>query len=208
LPSLQEIAERADVPLEGVVRTLTGSPVSEHIAARVRQAVDDLGAPHPNILDGRSLLVSRQEPSRGEPVDEGASRPPAGDVVPQAADDSVEGAHEQLLAAFAQAATDLETTLPQGVGSVVYEALRVEVEPMSQRVGHMGTLVEQLTSVVRRLVHEVGGERRERIEDVRLMCELLVSSWESANRRLARIERILERLEEDRKRGSTNSIEP
>ena len=191
LPTLLDIANHADVPIEAVVRTLMGQPVSEDVDGRVRQAVADLGAPHVSFLDPSGDAEGRTE---------WASAGAVGEVLPAAVADTVERTRTSLLAAFADAAAELEATLPQNVTSVVYEALRVEVEPMTQRVGQMGTLVEELTSAARRLVDEVSAERRERLEDVRLLSELIVSGWQSTDRRLGRIERKLERLERDRDR--------
>jgi hypothetical protein len=39
---LVEIAEKADVPVEGVIRVLTREPVSDAVAHRVLEALDDL----------------------------------------------------------------------------------------------------------------------------------------------------------------------
>lgn len=195
MPTLLDIAKHADVPLEGVVRTLMGRPVSEDVAGRVRQAVDDLGAPHVSFLDPSSAAEGSAEWASAEAV---------GEVLPAVVADTVERTRTSLLAAFADAAAELEATLPQDVTTVVYEAMRVEVEPMAQRMGQMGTLIEQLTSSARRLVEEVNAERRERLEDVRLLSELIVSGWQSADRRLGRIERKLERLERDRDRRFTS----
>jgi hypothetical protein len=201
LPTLRDIAERADVPVEGVVRALMGGPVGDDIAARVRRAVDDLGSPHPSMFKDLNTADTGDGPAEGELIDE-APRKPAAEVVPRAVQDAVEQAREHLLAAFAHAAAELEATLPQGVTSVVYEALRVEVEPMNQRVAQMGRLVEELTRFMRRLADEVTAERHDRLEDVMLLSELLVASWQSVDRRLGRIERILEQ-ETDRDRRLT-----
>jgi hypothetical protein len=42
---------------------------------------------------------------------------------------------------------------------------------------------------------EVGDERRERFEDVALLAELITSGWRSVDRRIARLEQIVSRIE-------------
>jgi hypothetical protein len=43
---------------------------------------------------------------------------------------------------------------------------------------------------------QIERERHERLEDVALLSELVSTGWRSADRRLARVERMLARLEE------------
>ena len=107
-------------------------------------------------------------------------------------EDEIEGARRQLLETFAQAAAELETSLPQGVSSVVYEALRLEVHPISERMLELGSLLEQTMGGLRA---ELQAERAERLGDVEVLVDLMVTGWRSVDRRLGRIERALERLE-------------
>jgi hypothetical protein len=44
----------------------------------------------------------------------------------------------------------------------------------------------------------VGDERRDRLEDVALLTELVTSGWRSVDRRLARLEQIVARIESGR----------
>lgn len=194
MPTLVEIAEHADVPIEGVVRVLMGTPVSPSVAERVQRAVDELGPPHRHMAEAASRR-DRSEAAAGEVVVDRPEGDPTGPAARTELDETVERARETLLEAFAQAAAELETTLPQGVTSVVYEALRLEVQPVAQRMSQMTTLVEQLTRVVREVGNEVGAERRERLEDLELITELLVTGWQGVDRRLGRVERVLARLE-------------
>ena len=99
MATILELAAHADVSAENVLRVIHGEPVSEEVELRVHEAIAALGEP--------------PYPSRVEVL-------PALPEGPE---------REELLERFRATAAELETTLPQGVGSVVYEALRVEVRP-------------------------------------------------------------------------------
>lgn len=82
-----------------------------------------------------------------------------------------------------------EGPLPAELGSVVYEAVRVEVRPVGEHVAQLRSLFEEI-------VARLSSERRERIEDLGLMTELLIEGWSGVDRRLGRIEKALARLEQ------------
>jgi hypothetical protein len=63
------------------------------------------------------------------------------------------------------------------------------VEPAAEQVIQLEALFHE---VVRRLK----AERRERVEDLELMTELMTEGWRNVDRRLGRIEKIMARLEE------------
>jgi DNA-binding MarR family transcriptional regulator len=169
--SILDIARYADVSAASVLRVVAGEPVSEDIAQRVQAAIDALGPPPYPPGPDEMLLAMPATPHTWE------------------------GSHDALLERFAQAAAELETSLPQGVGSVVYEALRVEVRPVARQIEELDSLFEQMVGRLERLGGEVSIERRERVEDVALLAELITTGWRTVDRRLARLERILARLE-------------
>lgn len=174
MANILDIARYADVSAESVLRVVSGEPVSEDIAQRVQAAIDALGPPV-EVLPAA----------------------PAGPRAP-------ETRHDELLQRFAQAAAELEAILPQGVGSVIYEALRVEVRPVARHIEQLGALFEQLVRRLEQVGGDVSVERRERVEDVALLTELITTGWRTVDRRLGRLERILARLE-DRKTGDDPS---
>jgi hypothetical protein len=110
--------------------------------------------------------------------------------------ETVESARQALTETFAHAAAELEASLPQGVGSVVYEALRLEVRPVAQHLSAMGPLIAALTRRLEEVASNVGKERQERLQDLALVTTLITDGWRSVDRRLGRVERMLERLEE------------
>jgi uncharacterized coiled-coil protein SlyX len=56
--------------------------------------------------------------------------------------------------------------------------------------------VFQLRALLGEFVQRLKSERRERVEDLELMTELMVEGWKNVDRRLGRIEKVVSRLEE------------
>jgi hypothetical protein len=185
MATIMEIADLAGVPVEGVLRVVNGDPVSSLIAARVQKAIDAIGAPHEAVVQNMNVLA----PAPRRPVAEVVDGP--GDQLP-AIEETVANAREQLMESISRATADLEARLPEGVGSVVYEAVRVEVEPVARHMGQMGVLVEQLGRVIKRIDSSVMSERQARLDDIKLLTDLIITGWQTVDRRLARIERALE----------------
>jgi hypothetical protein len=170
MASILELAEFANVSAENVLRVVHGEPVSEDVADKVHEAIAVLGPPpYP-----RSSV----------------------EVLPATTSKDVERREDELLERFSAAAAELEATLPQGVSSVVYEALRVEVRPVAQHVAEMGSLFEHMLGRLERVGTDVESERRDRLEDVALLAELITTGWRGVDRRLARLEHMIARLEE------------
>ena len=166
--TILELAAYADVSAENVLRVVHGEPVSEEVEARVHEAIEALGDP---------AYPRRVEVLPALP--EGPER-------------------EELIERFRATAAELETTLPQGVGSVVYEALRVEVRPVAQHVAELGALFERMLARLEDVSAGVQDERRDRLDDVALLTELVTNGWRSVDRRLARLEQVVARVEAGR----------
>jgi hypothetical protein len=167
--TILELADYAEVSAENVLRVVHGEPVSEDVERRVHEAIDALGSPpYPGQVEVLPAL-------------------PAG----------VPGSDE-LLQRFQATAAELDAGLPQGVGSVVHEALRVEVHPVAQHVAELGALFEQMLARLEEASTSVEDERRDRLQDVALLTELITSGWRSVDRRLARLEQIVARIEAGR----------
>ena len=166
MATILELATFAGVSAENVLRVVHGEPVSQNIEQRVRRAIDELGLP-------------------------GYPKPPP-EVLPAVPEDAARSGQLDRLTA---ATSELEATLPQGVGTVVYEALRVEVGPVAKHVAELATLFDRMLQRLDKVSTEVGDERRERFEDVALLAELITSGWRSVDRRIARLEQIVTRIE-------------
>jgi uncharacterized coiled-coil protein SlyX len=76
----------------------------------------------------------------------------------------------------------------------VSEALRVEFRPVAERVSQVGRLVDELAGRLEHLRNENARQRSERIEELELLTQLVTSGWQSVDRRLGRLEELVERL--------------
>jgi len=181
VPTVLEIATVAGVAPEQVLRVVNGEPVSDEVEGLVRAAMETLGPPaYPKRARPEPALLPA---ARGEPQDLALDR-------------------------LAGIAAELEATLPAQMGSVVVEALRVEVRPVAEHMAGLQTLFEGLVTELRRLRREVESERRDRVEDLALQVELLRASWTGVDRRLGRIERALARRpEREAPRSSLSRVE-
>jgi hypothetical protein len=80
------------------------------------------------------------------------------------------------------------TSLPEpALDEAVLAEVRNLVNPAAEQVLQLRALFEEF---IRRL----GAERRERVEDLELMTELMIEGWKNVDRRLGRIEKIVGRL--------------
>ena len=154
MATILEIARHADVSAESVLRVVNGEPVSAAVAQRVHDAIEALGPPP---FPGSSLELL--------PIE-----------------DTLDRTRQQLLETFAETAAELEARLPEGVGSIVYEA-----ERLLDRAEHTDRRIEL--------------ERKERLDDVALISELITTGWRTIDRRLARVERMIEELGQSNGKG-------
>ena len=179
---LLEIANRADVPLEAVVRVLTREPVSDAVKVRVLEVLDDLEPEETRVLQRFALAAVHDVlPRPGEPRA----------VEEEPVDDSLELPEKVVL--------ELEAGWPEAeeedaeAEEVAPAALpaTIEAAPLVQ----LGSVLGELTEAVRELRHETDAERRERVDDLAVLIDLITKGWEGVDRRLGRVERQLGRLE-------------
>jgi hypothetical protein len=166
--TILELADYADVSAENVLRVVHGEAVSEDVERRVHEAIDAIGAPP---YPRRVEVLPAIPPGVGT---------------------------DELLERLGATAAELEASLPEGVGSVVYEAIQVEVRPVAQHVAELGALLERLLARLEQVSTSVEDERRDRLQDVALLTELVTSGWRSVDRRLARLEQVVARIETGR----------
>jgi hypothetical protein len=153
--------------------------VSEDLAARLSAAM------------GRGFQSTDQREAE-EPATEGSLEPPGAGLDPNGA---IERARKQLLEAVSRVAAELETALPRGMSNVLYEALRVEVRPVAERMNDLDALFNETIGRLQQVRAELRQERSERVDDLTLVIDLITTSWRTIDRRLGRIERKLERME-------------
>ena len=111
--------------------------------------------------------------------------------------------------ALAQAAAELEATLPSRVEGAVQEGLREQVLPVARHIAEVRGLSAQTIRRLERLEGDLLAERHARVDDLALLVDLIASGWKSVADQLARVERALEshegaivyRIEERRSNG-------
>jgi hypothetical protein len=168
MASILEIARLANVSAENVLRVVNGEPVSSEVASMVARAIETVGPPAAGRLNAEVVPADRRSGSEAN----------------------------ELVSRVDQMAADLEARLPRDVGSILYEALRVQVQPVSRHIAELDALYQLINGRLEDMRLQIERERHERLEDVALLSELVSAGWRSADRRLARVERMLTRLEE------------
>ena len=150
---LAEVAARADVPVEGVIRVVTRQPVSRRIEQRVVDVLDR--------LEPEQLRVLERLARAGMPeivVDTNAA--PRGDDTP------------------ATHTNDLSTALG--------------ADELTLRLGH---LFQEVVTCLNEMRQDHVADRQARVDDLAVLVELVTTGWQGVDRRLARLERSLARLE-------------
>ena len=176
---LVEIAGRADVSVEGVVRVLTREPVSSAVKERVLAVLDQLDAEQTRVLERFALAAVHDV----VPLDaEGASDEDDADVPPSV--------HEGPLA-LGESPASGHPTFDSAENGAPATGGATELE---LPVG-LGTLLEELVGAVWEIRHESRSNRQERLDDLAVLVDLMTTSWQGVDRRLARLEQLLARRE-------------
>ena len=170
---LVEIAEKADVPVEGVIRVLTREPVSDAVLERVLGVLDDLTPEQTRAVQRFALAALHDVLPRREP-----EVPP----YPEA-----EAAAEAALSA----APDDER-----------EQLPAAPSPSDTALVELSSVLSELAEAVRDLRRETDEERRERVDDLAVLIDLITTGWQGLDARLGRIEKQIGRLDAARRRDA------
>ena len=107
---------------------------------------------------------------------------------------TLQRAREQI-EALAQAAAELEATLPERVSNALQDSLKAEVLPVARHLAEVRGLSAQTIRRLERMQGDLEAERRARVEDLALLVDLIASGWRSVERRLDRMERVIDRVE-------------
>ena len=116
----------------------------------------------------------------------------AGRVEPAAVDAALERAREQI-EALANAAAELESSLPDRVGGAVQDGLREQVLPVARNLAEIRGLMNQVIRRLERVEGDILAERHARVDDLALLVDLVTSGWRSVEQRLTRLEENLSR---------------
>ena len=166
---LVEIAEKADVPVEGVIRVLTREPVSDAVMERVLGVLDDLTPEQTRAVQRFALaalhdVLPRPLGAEPEEVNPGQLALPA----------APEGAAEQLPAP----------------------------SPSDAALVQLSGVLSELAEAVRDLRRETDEERRERVDDLAVLIDLITTGWQGLDARLGRIEKQISRLDAGRRQAA------
>ena len=100
-------------------------------------------------------------------------------------------AREQL-EELAQAATELNSTLPEKVEHALREGVRAEALPLARQVAEIRGLMNAVIRRLERLDGDLHSERHARVDDLAVLVDLITSGWRSVDQRLARMEEHLQ----------------
>lgn len=151
---LVELAEQADVSVEGVLRVLTREPVSDAVKERVLAVLDELTPEQTRAVQRFALAALH-------------------DVLPRP-DERV------------------RAELPAETGG---DGRPLPAAPSAAVLVELKSVLGELAEAVRDLKDETGAERRERVDDLAVMIDLITTGWQRLDGRLGRLERQLGRLE-------------
>jgi hypothetical protein len=96
---------------------------------------------------------------------------------------ALERARDQI-ETLAQAAAELESSLPEKVGSAVREGVRAEAVPVARQLGEVRGLLNQVIRRLERVEGDLLAERHARVDDLALLVDLITSGWRSVDDRL------------------------
>ena len=104
---------------------------------------------------------------------------------------ALERARDQI-ETIAQAAAELESSLPEKVGSAVREGVRAEAMPVARQLGEVRGLLNQVIRRLERVEGDLLAERHARVDDLALLVDLITSGWRSVDDRLRGLEERLQ----------------
>ncbi len=90
--------------------------------------------------------------------------------------------------ALAQTADELQGALPDAVGNAVRDGLRSEALPVARQIAEVRGLSNQLIRRLERIEGSITAERNERVDDLALLVDLVVTGWRAIDERLAHVE--------------------
>jgi hypothetical protein len=93
--------------------------------------------------------------------------------------------------ALAQTADELQGALPDAVGNAVREGVRSEALPVARQIAEVRGLANQLARRLERIEGAIAAERNERVDDLALLVDLIVSGWRGVDERLGHLEEML-----------------
>jgi hypothetical protein len=119
----------------------------------------------------------------------------AGEGEPEAALEALLERARAGLEALAVTTAELEAGMPERLDAAVQRGLREEVIPVAKHLAEVRGLSGQTIRRLERIQGDLATERQARVEDLALLVDLIASGWRGVERRLDRLERVLDRVE-------------
>lgn len=162
-----DLAQHAGVTPSVMLDVVNGRPINEDAQRRVGAAIEVLGQPDRPVGAFRHVDVLPAE------------------TEPDTSDAQANGGIARLEKPAAQTSAFANSEL----ASALLESLRAEVRPV-------GAQLERMHAALAEVVRQLRGERRDRIDDLELLSELVTEGWRGIDRRLGRLERTIARIDE------------
>jgi hypothetical protein len=93
---------------------------------------------------------------------------------------------------LAQAAAELEATLPMRIDGALQDGLREQVRPVGRNLAEIRGLTNQVIRRMERIEGDLLAERHARVDDLALLVDLISSGWKSVDERLGSLERTIQ----------------
>ena len=105
-----------------------------------------------------------------------------------AVDATLERARAQI-EELAEAAAQIESTLPARIEGALQDGLREQVKPVGRNLAEIRGLTNQVIRRLERIEGDLLTERHARVDDLALLVDLVSSGWKSVEDRLGTLER-------------------
>jgi chorismate mutase len=93
---------------------------------------------------------------------------------------------------LAQAAAQIEATLPAKIDDALQDGLRAQVRPVGRNLAEIRGLSNQVIRRLERIEGDLLAERHARVDDLALLVDLITSGWKAVDDRLGAIEKSLQ----------------
>jgi hypothetical protein len=93
---------------------------------------------------------------------------------------------------LAQAAAQIEATLPAKIDDALQDGLRQQVRPVGRNLAEIRGLSNQVIRRLERIEGDLLAERHARVDDLALLVDLITSGWKAVDDRLSSIEKSLQ----------------
>ena len=90
---------------------------------------------------------------------------------------------------LAQAAAQIEATLPAKIDGALQDGLREQVKPVGRNLAEIRGLSNQMIRRLERIEGDLLAERHARVDDLALLVDLVSSGWKSVDDRISSLER-------------------